>query len=147
MSSPIDKILEHEIDSINDHMPLSRESLKTILKSETPKYRTRAGEESIIKKEEILEISNEVPSRFHEDIKIPIVILRRMDYGPGIYTVAGGKPELFLVHRFLGYVDLGWNQLASWKPNERLMRPQVQILRRRLPSSTCIGFVTPVGEK
>jgi uncharacterized protein (UPF0216 family) len=147
LSSPIDKILEHEIDSINDHMPISRESLKILLESETPKYHTRGGEDSIIKKEEILEISKEVPPRFHEDIKLPIIILRRMDYGPGIYSVAGGKPELFLVHRFLGYVDLEWEQLASWTPTERLMRPQVQTLRRKLPSSTCIGFVTPVGEK
>ena len=96
MSSPIDKILEHEIDSINDHMPISRESLKVLLESETPKYQTRGGEDSIIKKEEILELSKEVPQRFHEDIKLPIIILRRMDYGPGIYSVAGGKPELFL---------------------------------------------------
>lgn len=146
MSSPIDKILEHEIDSINDHMPVTRYSLKTLLDSETPSYQTRGGEESIIKKEEILEISKEVPSKFHDDVKLPIIVLRRMDYGPGIYTVAGGKPELFLIHRFLGYVDLGWEQLASWKPAERLMRPQVQALRRRLPSSTCIGFVTTVGE-
>ncbi|MFX1367729.1 MAG: DUF61 family protein [Promethearchaeota archaeon] len=146
MSSPIDRILEHEIDSINDHMPVSRQSLKTLLESDSPRYQTRGGEESIIKKEEILEISKEVPSKFHGDIKLPIIILRRMDYGAGIYSAAGGKPELFLIHRLLGYVDLGWDQLASWKPVEKLMRPQVQTLRRKLPSSTCIGFVTPVGE-
>lgn len=146
MSSPIDRILEHEIDSMNDHMPVSRQSLKVLLESESPSYQTRGGEESIIKKEEILEISKEVPTRFHGNIKLPIVVLRRMDYGPGIYTVAGGKPELFLVHRFLGYVDLGWDQLSSWKSAEKLMRPQVQALRSKLPSSTCIGFVTSVGE-
>ncbi|MFQ5831311.1 MAG: DUF61 family protein [Candidatus Thorarchaeota archaeon] len=144
MTSPIDKILEHEIDSINDHMPVKRSTLSELMESDSPHYVTRGGEVSFLKKEEIAKIAKEVPSRFHEEVKLPIVILRRMDYGPGIYTIAGEKMELFLIHRVLGQVDLEWKDFWNWRPVERLVRPQVQAVRLKFPSTTCIGFVTTV---
>ncbi len=144
MTSPIDRILEQEIDSINDHMPVKRSTLGELMQSDSPHYVTRGGESSILKKEEIARIAKEVPSRFHKEIKLPMVILRRMDYGPGIYTIAGEKVELFLIHRVLGQVDLEWKDFRTWKPVEKLMRPQVQAVRRKFPSTTCIGFVTTV---
>lgn len=146
MTPPIDRIIEHEIDSINDHMPVTRHTLNELLESKSPHYVTRGGEVSILKKNEIVEIAEEVPSRFHKDIRLPIVILRRMDYGPGIYSVAGEKAELFLIHRILGHVDLQWGDFQTWKPAEKLMRPQVQAVRRKLPSTTCVGFITTVED-
>ena len=142
MTPPIDKIVQHEIDSINDHMPATRFSLSELAKSDDPHYMTRNGEKSILKKDEISELVRLVPSKFHNEIRLPIVILRRMDYGTGIYTIAGGKAELFLVHHLLGYVDLEWKDFQKWKSIEKLMRPQVQALRQKLPSTSCIGFVT-----
>ncbi|NHI83177.1 MAG: DUF61 family protein [Candidatus Thorarchaeota archaeon] len=147
MTSGIDRMLEREIESINDHMPAVRHTLKSLLLLESPKYFTRTGQESIIKKEEIQNLAKEVPSHLHEEIKLPILILRRMDYGSGIYTISGGRFDLFLVHHILGYIDLPWEEMSSWKPIEQIMRPQVQELRRRFPSATCIGFVTVVAEK
>lgn len=144
MTPPIDRIVQHEIDSINDHMPATRFSLRDLAKSDDPHYMTRSGEKSILKMDEISELMRLVPARFQDEIRLPIVILRRMDYGTGIYTIAGGKSELFLVHHLLGYVDLEWDDFQKWKPIEKLMRPQVQALRRKLPSTSCIGFVTSV---
>ena len=146
MTPPIDRIIEHEIDSINDHMPITRHTVHELLESDSPQYITRGGEVSILKKDEIAEIAEEVPPQFHKDIRLPIVILRRMDYGPGIYSVAGEKAELFLIHRILGHVDLQWGEFQTWTPVEKLMRPQVQAVRRRLPSTTCIGFITTVDD-
>jgi uncharacterized protein (UPF0216 family) len=144
VTPPIDKIVQHEIDSINDHMPATRFSLRELAESDDPHYMTRNGEKSILKKEEILELVSLVPSRFHDEIRLPIVILRRMDYGTGIYSIAGGKPELFLIHHLLGYVDLEWDDFQKWKPIEKLMRPQVQAIRQKLPSTSCVGFVTSI---
>lgn len=142
MTPPIDRIVQHEIDSINDHMPATRHSLRELANSEDPHYVTRSGEKSILKKEEITRLTQMVPSKHHDDIRLPFVILRRMDYGAGIYSIAGGKAELFIIHQVLGQVDLQWTDFQSWKPVEKLMRPQVQALRRELPSTSCIGFVT-----
>ncbi len=134
-------MIEHDIDTLNDHLPESRVPLSELIGVTSPHFRTRIGEISVFQIEEIEKISLEVPNKFHKDINLPIVILRRLDYGHGIYTVAGNKIELFLIHRIIGYVDLGWEEFSGWKPVEKLARPQVQILRQKLPSTTTIGIV------
>jgi uncharacterized protein (UPF0216 family) len=142
LSSPIEKFIEHDIDTINDHLPMIRPSLKGLLELQIPEYLTRVGKKSTFKHEEIELLANEVPTKFHNEVKLPIVVLRRLDLGRGIYSVTGSKPELFLIWKIIGQVDLEWGELAEWKPRDRMYRPQVQILRRKLPSATCIGFTT-----
>jgi len=46
----------------------------------------------------------------------------------------------------LGQVDLEWEDLAVWRQNDTFARPQVQMIRRRLPTTTCIGFVYDVSQ-
>ena len=140
MSPFIEKMIERDIDTLNDHLPESRVPLSDLIGLDSPQFKTRIGEVSVFRVEEIEEITLEVPKRFHRYIRLPIVLLRRLDYGPGIYTIAGSKAELFMVHRIIGYVDLGWEDFAKWAPVEKLARPQVQILRRKLPSATSIGI-------
>ena len=140
MSPLIEKMIERDIDTLNDHLPESRHPLSELLTSESPQFRTRDGQLSVFRKDEIVELAKEVPSRYHKEILLPIILLRRLDYGEGIYTVAGSKIELFTIHRVLGYVDLEWEEFGSWKPVERLARPQVQFLRRKMPSTTSIGI-------
>ncbi|MHA2025164.1 MAG: DUF61 family protein [Candidatus Thorarchaeota archaeon] len=147
MSPFIEKMIERDIDTLNDHLPESRQPLSELITAESPQFRTRDGQLSVFRKDEIIEIAKEVPSRYHEDILLPIILLRRLDYGQGIYTVAGSKIELFTIHRVIGYVDLEWNEFESWKPVERLARPQVQLLRRKLPSTTTIGIAMSTKEK
>ena len=142
MSSPIERFIERDIDSINDHLPVSRPTLKDLLELEIPEYLTRMGQKSAFKQEEIEQLAKEIPIKFHDDVRLPIVILRRMDLGRGLYSVTGSKPELFLVWKVIGQVDLGWGKIAEWEPKDRIYRPQVQILRRKLPSTTCIGFAS-----
>ena len=140
MSKFIDKMIEHDIDTLNDHLPESRVPLSDLIGLDSPQFKTRIGEVSVFRVEEIEELAQEVPKKFHEEIGLPIVVLRRLDYGSGIYTVAGNKAELFMAHRIIGYVDLEWDDFSQWKPVEKLARPQVQTLRRRLPSTTTIGI-------
>jgi len=141
VSSPVDKLLERDINSINDDLPRGRVSLKELISAESPHYVTRNGESSAFHKEEIAKLGEIVPRKFHGEIWLPIVILRRIDYGRGIHTVGGNKVELFLIqHLIVGDVDLEWDKLSGWKLNDRLARPQVQVLRRKLSSTTCIGF-------
>ena len=147
MSPFVEKMIERDIDTLNDHLPDSRHPLSELIEIASPQFRTRNGEISILRKEEIDTLAAEVPSRFHDDVRLPVVILRRLDYGPGIYTVAGNKIELFTIHRVLGYVDLEWEKLGDWKQVETLTRPQVQLLRRKLPSSTSIGIAMSTKEK
>ena len=134
-------MLEHEIDTLNDHLPRARIRLSDLLKEENPHFTTRSGEKSIFKLEELEWLAKEVPKQYHYTIRLPIVLLRRLDYGPGIHSVSGNKTELFMIHRILGYVDLEWEKLAAWKSVEQLARPQVQILRQKMPTTTSLGIV------
>ena len=144
MSSRIEKLIDSEIDTINDHLPRTRHSLVDLINADAPGFLTKTGETSVMKMEEIKYLAKDVPEKFHSDVMLPIVLLRRLDLGRGIYTIAGSKIELFLVHRVIqqavGQVDLEWDRLDSWEPVERLARPHVQVLRRKLSSTTCIGF-------
>ena len=141
MSSKIDKMLEHDIDTLNDHLPHARISLADLLQKKNPHFITRSGEKSVFKVEELEWLSKEVPTKFHNSIRLPIVLLRRLDYGRGIHSVAGNKTELFMIHKVLGYDDLAWEDFTAWKPVERLARPQVQTIRKRMSSTTSIGIV------
>ena len=141
MNSKLDKLLEHEIDTLNDHLPRARIRLIDLLKEENPHFVTRCGDKSVFKVEELEWLSKEVPKKLHDSIRLPIVILRRLDLGQGIHSVSGNKTELFMIHRILGYDDLAWENLSKWSSVEHLARPQVQIIRKKLPSTTTLGIV------
>jgi uncharacterized protein (UPF0216 family) len=100
----------------------------------------KSGETSAILKSELELIATSVPTKYHSSFLLPLILLRRMDLGSGIYTITGAKPELFLVHQFIGQHSLDWDRIDEWVPQYRLARPQVQSLRKKLPSTTCIGF-------
>ncbi|TET10682.1 MAG: DUF61 family protein [Candidatus Thorarchaeota archaeon] len=146
MSPFIEKMIERDIDTLNDHLPESRHPLSELLETDSPQFRTRDSNVSVFRKDELEELAAEVPSRFHDDVRLPIVLLRRLDYGVGIYTIAGNKVELFMIFRIIGYVDLEWENIGDWKPVEKLARPQVQVLRQKLPSTTSIGIAMSTKE-
>jgi uncharacterized protein (UPF0216 family) len=139
-------MIENEIDASNDHLPAKKAALSELLQNNTPSFDTRGGETSLFLKDELEMLAEEIPSRYHEEFMLPIVILRRMDLGIGIFTVAGSKTELFLIHKILGQEQLDWDDLVSWRPVDRLARPQVQLIRRKLSSTTTLGFTTAIGQ-
>ena len=141
MTGPLERLIHREIDTANDHLPRATVPLSELVLSDSPHYVTRTGEMSAFRDEEIEMLSKEVPVEFHDELRLPIVILRRLDLGTGIFTVAGGRTDLFFVQRMIvGQDDLAWDTIKTWKPIHTLARPQVQVLRRRMPSTTCIGF-------
>ncbi|UCE09074.1 MAG: DUF61 family protein [Candidatus Thorarchaeota archaeon] len=151
MSSFIERMIERDIDTANEHLPRERIPLDELLKSSDPHYVTRDGQVSVFRQEELARLEKDIPSQYHGDIRLPIIILRRIDLGRGIYTVAGEKPDLFMVRKVVqevvGQVDLEWDAFHSWKPVEQLVRPEVQVLRRELPSTTCLGFAINIDRE
>ena len=137
----LERMIEQEMDSANDHLPLRRIPLTDLLSSDTPSFKMRSGEDSAFIKDEIQMFADKIPSAHHGSIMLPVVILRRRDLGSGLYTITGSKAELFFIYQLLGYVDLGWEEFDRWKTVDRLARPQIQLLRRKLPSTSVIGFV------
>ncbi len=146
MSSFIERMIERDIESINDHLPTERVPLSELFESKDKAYRTKKGEPSVIRDSEIKMIMEHTPLEYHGHVRLPIVLLRRIDLGPGIYSISGTKVELFLIHHLIdkeiGGNGLDWGRISEWTPQERIVRPQVQVIRRILPSATCIGFAT-----
>ena len=71
-----------------------------------------------------------------------------MDLGAGIFSVAGGKVELYLVFGIIQETDpIDWEEISFWTPIERYARLQIQRLRRKLPSTTTIGFTLTPSEE
>ena len=141
MSRFLERIIEKEIDSANNHLPAKRVSLANVSQNENHVFETRGGRESSFRPKEIEWLTSEVPEKYHDSFFIPLVILRRTDFGPGIFSVSGSKPELFLINKIVGYVDLEWDKMGEWKPVHRYARPQVRIIRKKLP--TTLGFTPP----
>ncbi len=137
----LERMIEREIDSANDHLPVRRIPLTDLFSSNTPCFRTKSGEDSMFIKDEIQMFADKIPPVYHDSIMLPVVILRRRDLGSGIYTITGSKVELFFIQQLLGYVDLEWDGFSKWKIVDRYARPQIQLLRRKLPSTSVIGFV------
>ncbi len=144
MSRIIERMLENDIDTANDHLPAKKKSLESLTQEDAPSYHTRSGELSRFLVEEIEHLAKDIPRGFHPTFMLPIIMLRRMDLGRGIYTIAGSKTELFFIHRTLSNGTLEWIDLPNWRPIERLARPQVQMIRRMLPSTTCLGFTISI---
>lgn len=145
MSRFIERLIQNDIDSSNDHLPSKKAALIELIQSDSPSFLTRGRETSLFLKDEIAMLAEEVPSIHHDEFMLPIVIIRRMDLGTGIYTIAGSKTELFLISKILEQNNLRWDDLVSWRPVDRLARPQVQVVRRKLPSTTSLGFTTSLN--
>ena len=145
MSRFIERMIENEIEASNDHLPAKKVPLSQLVQSSSPSFDTRGGETSLFLKHEIDLLAEEIPTKHHDEFILPIVILRRMDLGTGIFTVAGSKTELFFIFKTLGQDSLHWDDLVSWLPINRLARPQIQLIRRKLPSTTSLGFTTSIG--
>ena len=119
MSRFIERLIEREIDSANDHLPVRRIPLSELVDSDSPSFKTRGGEDSVFLKAEISMLAEEVPSVHHGSIMLPIVILRRRDLGSGIYTVPVLRSNCFLFIDFLNRMVLdGMKSIVGNQPSD-----------------------------
>jgi len=84
-----------------------------------------------------------VPKERHDQVKLPIIILRRMELGKSIYTVAGSLIEEFTVKKILGTTDANFTHMYRPESPFFLYRPQVVELLRKFHTLFVIGFGVP----
>jgi uncharacterized protein (UPF0216 family) len=128
----ISKIIDIEIQKINDHLPTSHKSLEELLKEDIPSVKTRGGDDIIFLKDELITLAKLIPKEKHRDIKLPIVALRRIDLGRGVYTLVGSEETIKFIKKILN-IDSN---------SEYLYRPQIFELKRKFSSLVIIGFST-----
>lgn len=136
-----DTVLKDEIGKINSHLPKQRKTLKELLSERDPQVPTVRGEKIKMKKTDLQNLSDIVPENAREKIKLPIILMRRMDLGPGAFTILGDPYEEFitalLAESFKGNFDEFVQ--SSTRPLV-LYRPQATELLARIHSLIVLGF-------
>ena len=138
-----DALLGRELRKLNTHLPKQRRSLKELLTETNATLPTMDGSNIILKKEEIEELARIVPPEYHDSVKLPIIVLRRMELGKSVYTVSGDRLEEFTVKKILGKTNADFHTLYSDHEPLFLYRPDISELVRRFHSLVVIGFGIP----
>jgi hypothetical protein len=86
-------------------------------------------------------LSRSLPTEANSRVKLPIVLLRRRDLGPGAFTVMGDRYEEFAMLLLAGSFQGSFEQFRDQKPDlVVLFKPQISLLMRRFHSLLVLGF-------
>jgi len=138
-----DALLGRELRKLNTHLPKQRRSLKQLLTETEPTLAAMDGSTIVLKKEEIEELGQIVPLEYHDSVRLPIIVLRRMELGKSVYTVSGERVEEFTVKKILGRTDADYHAIHFENDPFFLYRPDVSELIGRFHSLVVIGFGVP----
>jgi uncharacterized protein (UPF0216 family) len=139
-----DTLIGHEIRRLSNHLPRQRKFLKDLLAQDGDTTVEAAdGTKLLLRQVELQALAKIVPTEYHEKLRIPFIILRRMDMGKSIYTVAGDQLEVFTIQKILGRTNDSFHEM--YKHTERLFvyRPEVSELVGKFHSLIVIGFGIP----
>ena len=138
-----DAILTRELRSLNAHLPKQRRALSELLKAKDPTIETVDGSSILLKTQELEELAKLVPSEYHDRLKLPIIIIRRIELGKSIYTLSGERIEEYTVQKLLGKTQDDYYQTINVHEPVFLYRPEVSELLRMFHSLFVIAFGIP----
>lgn len=143
LEKTFDALLSRELRKLNTHLPKQRRTLKELLAEEYPTIPTADGSSIVLNKSEIEELSKIVPLAYYGNLKLPFIVLRRMELGKSAYTISGDRVEEFTVKKILGSTTADYHAMYSDQDPLFLYRPDVSELIRRFHSLVVIGFDVP----
>jgi len=111
-----------------------------LLRSHGPTVDTVDGSSISIRTSELEELAKIVPEPYQAKLTLPIIVLRRIELGKSIFTIAGERIEEFTVKKILCITGLDYHQMYFDRESSFLYRPQVSELLRRFHSLVVIGF-------
>jgi len=138
-----DAILGRELRNLNAHLPKQRRTLAELLKVINPTVEAVDGSSIVLKSEELERLARLVPPELHDRLKLPMIILRRMELGKSVYTIAGERVEEYTVQKLLGEAKGGYYQTLNDQAPVFLYRPEVSELLRLFHSLFVIAFGVP----
>jgi uncharacterized protein (UPF0216 family) len=138
-----DALLGRELRNLNTHLPKQRRPLSELLKDENPTVPAVDGSSLPLKREELEALARIVPTEYHSSLKLPLIVLRRMELGKSVYTVSGSRIEEFTVKKILGKTNAEFHAMHFDNEPLYLYRPDVSELLRMFHSLVVIGFGVP----
>ena len=125
---------------VNDHLPRVKKTLKQLLAEDNPQCLAKDGTAIWFEKKDLEFLGDFIPKGFHDRIRLPIVLVSRTDLGRGIYAVIGSDIEKFVINKILDRIDADFEFWEDVELNEFLNRAEVFDLRRKMRSTTILGF-------
>ncbi len=139
----LEKFLDAELSNLNLHLPLKRKSLEDLLKEDEPQVILKNREIHYFDKKEIEKIASILPKYVHPQFYLPIILLRVVDYGKGVYTINEGKRGLFVLLKLTGETDDFYELFMTRESNKKFLNPlDIVKIRKALPTTTVIGFAS-----
>jgi uncharacterized protein (UPF0216 family) len=138
-----DAMLSHEIRRLNTHLPRQRLTMSELLKKTDPTIETVDGSVIVLRTVELEELAKIVPGEYQSQLRLPIIVLRRMELGRSIFTVGADRVEEFTVNKILGRTDADYHEMYRDQSSAYLYRPEVVELLRKYHSLFVIGFGVP----
>lgn len=136
-----DGLFRDDLRKLNSHLPKNRRTLKELLSDPAPRVPAASGDLIRLKKYELEELSRSLPTEANTRVKLPIVLLRRGDLGPGAFTMTGDRYEEYAMLLLLGLFQGSFEQFREQKSEPVvLFKPQISLLMRRFHSLLVLGF-------
>ena len=127
-----DRLIKLELARINLHLPERRVSLRDALSSPKPCVFTRDGSTHTFKRKELGFLAELLPEADWDKLQLPIMIAIDRKLGRGAARISG-EAEARVAGQILGKRGAAGELLVY--------RPEVAILRRKLPTTTQYLFL------
>jgi hypothetical protein len=130
--------IEMLIKRLNAHIPKNRKTLAQLLDEEEPSVEASDGSKIYFRRQDLEKLAENIPRELYGSLRLPIILVRRIELGKGVYVISGGEAERRVVLSMLG--------IRGIKGEAYLYRPQVSELISKLKSLVTIGFEVPPEE-
>lgn len=108
-----------------------------LLSEDRPSVATRDGGRLVFDKEELKGLDVILSSLEREMLKLPIVLVRRLDLGSGVYAVSGSSVEIDVISKMLRQVKMPTDLTVN---APYVYKPVVFTLKRRYRTCLVLGF-------
>ncbi len=134
-------MLRDEMRKLNHHLPKNRKTLKELLSEGMPNVLAVGGQPIQMRRNELEELSSSLPEDGKEKIRLPLVLLRRRELGPGAFTVLGDPYEEYAVMLLAESFKGTFEEFKRQRTDPVVFyKPQISALMRRFHSLVVIGF-------
>lgn len=133
-----DKFLRKQVQTLNRHLPKRRASLAKLLKQEKPQVISKDGTSHRFKKRELEYLAELLPKDLHKKLRLPIIIRISPELGRGAAKISG-KVERIIIENILEKEESEEDELVIY-------RPEIRIVRKKLPTTTQYAFLITSSE-
>ncbi|HID60632.1 MAG TPA: DUF61 family protein [Hadesarchaea archaeon] len=127
----MDRLIKLELSRLNVHLPEKRMTLREALSSSKPEVMTRNGGKHALNREELEFLAGLLPEKNWNELQLPILIAFEPKFGKSAARISG-KAGAYVVSKILDKEEA--EELLIY-------RPEVAILRKKLPTTTQYVFI------